>query len=62
MADFYITKTEPSKDLIKKYIKATGEIPEGCLLHRSPDKIKVTIKEDQVVTTLEGDIIEENYE
>ena len=58
LADFYITKTEPSKDLIKKYIKATGEIPEGCLLHRSPDKIKVTIKEDQVVTALGKDVTE----
>ena len=43
---FYITKITPSLDLIKKHVKETGEIPEGCFFHRKPDQIKVKVKED----------------
>jgi hypothetical protein len=45
LIDFYITTHSPSKALIKKHIKDSGEIPEGCSFERNPDKIKVEIKE-----------------
>jgi len=43
---FYINKRTPSLDLIKQYVKETGEIPEGCKFYRKPDQIKVKVKED----------------
>ncbi len=49
LEDLYIIKSSPSKNLIKDYIKNSGEIPGGCLFERNPDKIKVEIKEDIAV-------------
>ena len=57
---FYINKRTPSLDLIKQYVKETGEIPEGCNFHRKPDQIRVTIKEESipVSTECEGEKLE----
>ena len=52
---FYLIKRTPSLDLIKKHVKATGEIPEGCNFVRNPDKIKIEIKEEQEVTEIVSD-------
>ena len=45
-ADFYITKRTPSRDLIKRYVKENGEIPEGCIFERKPEKISIEIREE----------------
>ena len=50
---FYLIKRTPSLDLIKKHVKATGEIPEGCNFVRNPDKIKIEINDEQEAVKVE---------
>ena len=56
--DFYLVKRTPSLDLIKRHVKDTGEIPEGCNFGRNPDKIKIEIKEEQEVTEIVSDDVQ----
>ena len=56
--DFYLVKRTPSLDLIKRHVKYTGEIPEGCNFRRKPDKIKIEIKEEQEVTEIVSDDVQ----
>ena len=55
---FYLIKRTPSLDLIKRHVKETGEIPEGCNFGRNPDKIKIEIKEEQEVTEIVSDDVQ----
>ena len=56
--DFYLVKRTPSLDLIKRHVKETGEIPEGCNFGRNPDKIKIEIKEEEEATEIVSDDIQ----